>query len=884
MRTFLAGGAQESLGGVTILEPDGYPLLLTSDLRQEHETISDLIGSAGAVQRASDIRQNPVLARMCATEPVQGTRYCFALIERSFAYHARLNPQPNDGAAGFFDYGASAEAISILFGRGIEVEQLITPLLEWFAAYRFNCYAMPVLERALEWIRQTRPPGAPLPEEWRRLLTAVRGQFADVHYRPAQIEMALDHRTDLLKYPEDQWLESSIDELIGKGPWLVLVPCEGWAVEALQQLDGGAPDYREHWFNLLKHCHLATSARPSAKWLKTGLPLLDAVGSERFASSVISWFLRSTEGRVRPTLSLSWEDADERMRMHELNAAVLRGLLWLCPTVARPELIRAIGKVCFSAFRKIRGLGSRAAKVGNAGIYALGQIDDPLALGQLALLRARVKLASAQKSIEKAFALTAKRSGLSREELDEMSVPTYGLTDVGLCEEKIGNFTARLDITGTHSTALTWLKPEGAPQRSVPIRIKTNHPQELKDLEASIADIQKMLPAQRDRIDRLFLHRPAGAGWPISVWRERYLDHPLVGTLARRLLWEFTAEDYTTTAIWREGQLVDIELKRVAMENTGATVRLWHPIGKHAGEIAAWREWLEAQQIQQPFKQAHREIYRLTEEERQARSTYSTRFAAHVLKQHQFNAVCIACGWKNPLRRMVNTEVPPPSLHLPQWGLRVEFRVEGIGHDYGADGADTNEHGVFLRLATEQLRFYPIDAPQSTDVEPLALEQVPPLVFSEVMRDVDLFIGTASIGNDPTWWQGGPQGRHRQYWENYAFGELNATASTRKEVLQRLVPGLKIASLCQFEERFLVVKGVWRTYKIHLGSGNILMEPNDQYLCLPLKHNEAEFPVLLPFEGDPTLSAIISKAFLLANDTKIADATIVSQIMQQKAA
>jgi hypothetical protein len=149
------------------------------------------------------------------------------------------------------------------------------------------------------------------------------------------------------------------------------------------------------------------------------------------------------------------------------------------------------------------------------------------------------------------------------------------------------------------------------------------------------------------------------------------------------------------------------------------------------------------------------------------------------------------------------------------------------------------------------------------------------------MRDVDLFVGVASIGNDPTWPTGGPQGRHRQYWENYSFGELNATASTRKEVLQRLVPNLKIASACSFEDRFLVVKGSLRTYKIHLGSGNILMEPNDQHLSLAPKQNDAQdFPVLLPFEGDRTLSAIIAKAFLLANDTRITDSAIVSQIMR----
>jgi hypothetical protein len=36
--------------------------------------------------------------------------------------------------------------------------------------------------------------------------------------------------------------------------------------------------------------------------------------------------------------------------------------------------------------------------------------------------------------------------------------------------------------------------------------------------------------------------------------------------------------------------------------------------------------------------------------------------------------------------------------------------------------------------------------------------------------------------------------------------------------------------------------------------------------------------VFLPFDDDPTLSIILSKAFLLANDRKITDRSIVSQI------
>lgn len=116
---------------------------------------------------------------------------------------------------------------------------------------------------------------------------------------------------------------------------------------------------------------------------------------------------------------------------------------------------------------------------------------------------------------------------------------------------------------------------------------------------------------------------------------------------------------------------------------------------------------------------------------------------------------------------------------------------------------------------------------------------------------------------------------------SYSFGELGETAQTRRAILERLVPRLKIANQCTLTDRFLVVRGKLRTYKIHLGSGNILMEPNDQYLCIvPARGPVAAGSdrLILPFEGDATLSIILSKAFLLAADESIKDPTIVRQI------
>jgi hypothetical protein len=74
-----------------------------------------------------------------------------------------------------------------------------------------------------------------------------------------------------------------------------------------------------------------------------------------------------------------------------------------------------------------------------------------------------------------------------------------------------------------------------------------------------------------------------------------------------------------------------------------------------------------------------------------------------------------------------------------------------------------------------------------------------------------------------------------------------------------------------------VVRGDLRTYKIHLGSGNILMEPNDAYLCI-VSTRDPDAGLFLPFEEDGRLALILSKAFLLANDTAITDPSITRQI------
>jgi len=674
-------------------------------------------------------------------------------------------------------------------------------------------------------------------------------------------------------------LAERVDRVLGVEPAGRIEPGEAWSDAALADLQKMKAQPSKAWKALLIHCQTGGSGKFTPRWQQEAEPLIAAVGISELKEHLLRWFPLVDNPRTQPIDGQPYFD----QLIQEPHVELLRGFVWCCGLKEDAELARAVARLALSAYRKIPGKGPRLVSLGNACVTALGMMPGLPPIGQLAILKVKVKFGTAQKEIDKAFTASAAREGLARDEIEELAVPSYGLEEVGLLRETFGDYQAELLVDGS-AAALHWLK-DGKPLKSVPAAVKKDHPEQFKELQASLKDINAMLPAQRERIDTLFL---AQKTWPLAIWKERYLDHPLIGTIARRLIWSFAARSHAAAGMWHDDGLVDADGKPLSLEGD-TVVSLWHPIGQPMDEILRWRDGLERREVVQPFKQAHREVYLLTDAERRTR-TYSNRFAAHILRQHQFNALCAARGWKNKLRLMVDDSYPPAYRLLPAWNLRAEYWIEGAGSEYGRD---TNETGTYLYLATDQVRFYPIDAAQlhahaggggygrwnQGPDEPLPLETIPPLVFSEILRDVDLFVGVASVGNDPNWADGGPAGQYRDYWQSYSFGELSATAQTRKVLLERLVPRLKIADRCTLTDRFLKVRGTIRTYKIHLGSGNILMEPNDQYLCIVPKQTIAGGERFhLPFEGDSTLSIILSKAFLLADDAKITDPTITSQL------
>ena len=120
------------------------------------------------------------------------------------------------------------------------------------------------------------------------------------------------------------------------------------------------------------------------------------------------------------------------------NANSLRGLAWLCAEQEDKDVARALKILALSAYRKVPMVGPRCIKLGNACVWALGQMPGLTSVAELALLKNKVKFATAQKGIEKALTLAAEREGIDREEIEELVVPTFGMESVGLRREEFG--------------------------------------------------------------------------------------------------------------------------------------------------------------------------------------------------------------------------------------------------------------------------------------------------------------------------------------------------------------------------------------------------------------------------------------------------------------
>jgi hypothetical protein len=669
-------------------------------------------------------------------------------------------------------------------------------------------------------------------------------------------------------------IHERIDVLIGGPKEVALAPAGAWSQTVFREVSASAKKFE--WHALLLHARSLTQSTASQKWQAEAVNLATRIGQADVVDAARRW------------LALGPTPGETTIQAPEAEASYQKGFIWVLGALGDTSIAPDIANFAFGCFRKIPTIGAVSHRVGNACVNALAAMPGLDGVAQLSRLAARVKYDVARRLIEKAMNEAAERNQVSRDDLEAMAVPTFGLDAAGVRIERVGESEASLTI-GREGASLIWSR-EGKALKSAPAQVKEEHAELFADLNRSVKELDGQIAAQRSRLERQLTSEGTCT---FERWKPWYLDHPLVSHFATRLIWEFEDGGETRTAIPWQGHLVDWAGHAVEPSKQ-ARVRMWHPIRSDVQSILSWRCWLEDHQVRQPFKQAHREVYLLTDAERET-ETYSNRFASHIIRQHQFASLCRERGWKFKVMGAWDSH-NTPSLDLTQYNLQAKFNVE---YPEAEDGDDetTTAHGIYLAISTGRVEFVRLEAtePNWAEAGPfgvpwprkfrglrqsarLRLEEVPALVFSEVMRDCDLFVGVTSIGTDPAWNRDHPDDPHNVYWQQFAFGDLTSAAEHRKVVLESLLPKLAIRDRCRLDGRFLVVRGDLHEYRIHIGSANVLMEPASRYLCIVQGPGDTAANLPLPFEGDRILGLVLSKALLLVNDTKIKDPTIARQL------
>jgi len=641
----------------------------------------------------------------------------------------------------------------------------------------------------------------------------------------------------------------------GRGPWSQIVFDE---IKTKEEIT------RSGWEGLLEHCQSLELAVPGEKWKKKSRELIRILGEDEVFSTMLRWLaLGPTPGQPSEARS-PIEDSSYQ-----------KGVVWCLAQRNDGETAVAIADFGLACLRKVPLLGAVSQKVGFTCVQALGAMQCSEAVSQLTRLRAKVKYTVARRLIEKSLRQAAERSGLTVRALEDISVGNYGLDVEGEAKIDIGEARAVVRLGEDGKVGVAWFDANNKLVKSAPSHVKKAFPKEVRAVAALAKELEQAYLAQRIRLESSFL---LPGDMPLAHWRKYFIDHPLLGFLGRRLIWAFRNDQgWEGSGIWSGQGTIDSHGSTLDI-SAAQTVRLWHPLVSSAEEVQRWRKRIFAGKIRQPLRQAFREFYQVTDDERETR-TYSNRFAKVLMRQHQFSSLCRARGWDYRLMSTNFDGANTPTKKFDPWKIRVEFYVDmPSDRDASLDDSALNEQtgaGINLFIGSDQVRFY-------RDGREIAVDEVPAILYSEAMRDVDLFTSVAAIGGDETWTDQGDRGVGI-FSEDFDVPALLGIVSLRRETLALVLPHTSIHDRCKIHKTWLQVQGQLGAYRIEFawGGAMLLADSGFRRLNIPRKILDAvalDF-AKIPIDLDYRTETILRKAYVLADDWKIESPDLIQQLM-----
>lgn len=369
---------------------------------------------------------------------------------------------------------------------------------------------------------------------------------------------------------------------------------------------------------------------------------------------------------------------------------------------------------------------------------------------------------------------------------------------------------------------------KGKPLKSLPSAAK-----KASAAIGALQDRKTELRRQASRI-RLSLEQSMCRGDGISGEELRGLfDHPMVRPLLTRVV--FVGEGLMGYPVDAGRGLRD-HAGRIEPLRSSEVLRIAHSHDLlRSGEWHLWQQGCFRAERIQPFKQVFRELYVLTATEA-SDGIQSKRYAGHQVNPTQALATLGSRGW----------------VHRPDEGLLRTFHAEDVT-------AWINFENYFSTPAeVEGLTVSDVVFSRRGEWKPLPLSEVPPRVFSESMRDVDLMVSVAHRGGvDP---------------------EASASTVEMRASLVRETSTLLALQNVRLKPPHVLVDGILANYSVHLGSGVTHRQPGG-HLCIVPVHAQHRGRLFLPFaDDDPKSAEILSKVILLSQDDQIKDPTILQQL------
>lgn len=315
----------------------------------------------------------------------------------------------------------------------------------------------------------------------------------------------------------------------------------------------------------------------------------------------------------------------------------------------------------------------------------------------------------------------------------------------------------------------------------------------------------------------------------------KIIGNPVLSKTVLTLVWTSNGKN---GFLRKEGEslcLCDIWGKEAVLSESDK-VKAAHPHDfMQEGEWAAYMHFLYEHKIVQPFKQVFREYYPLTDEERQEK-TVSRRYAGHQVQPQRTIALLKGRGW---------------TIDYEEGLQKVFYKENLIVRMYAA--ADWFSPADIEPPTLEIIQFFDRNTGKCVD-----LEKIPPVLFSEVMRDIDLVVSVAHAGGVD------PEASH-------------STVEMRTAIASELLRLLKLGNV-ELIGSHAKIHGSLANYSVHMGSGVVHGEGIGMLAILPV-HSQSRGRIFLPFaDEDPKTAEIMSKIILLAEDKKIKDPSILRQL------